>query len=163
MKIYFQNFGINHFKKRKITQVFNQALKMLNIKFGGFSVNVRFVDANEIQALNKQFREIDKVTDVLSFPSLEMVKGIEPSATVLAKNINPEDGLVSLGDIAICKKVCSIQAKEFGHTFKRELCFLALHGLLHLLGFDHMTEEDEKQMQGLAKEILEKQKVKRNV
>ena len=162
MKIYFQNFGFCTFKN-KIKKIYISALETLGLDFKGFSVNLRFTDKTEIQSLNNTFRNIDKATDVLSFPNLDFVKGKGVDARVLSQNISPDDGLVPLGDIAICKEIATLQAKDYGHSFKREVCFLALHGFLHLLGFDHMNIEDEKEMQALTNEILLKQKVGRNV
>lgn len=162
MKIYFQNFGFCTFKG-KIKKIYISALEEVGLGFNGFSVNLRFVDKTEIQGLNKKFRDIDKITDVLSFPNLDFVKGAGVEAQTLSKNISPDDGLVPLGDIAICKEVALNQAKDYGHSFKREVCFLALHGFLHLLGFDHITPEDEDEMQGFANKVLLKQKVGRNV
>ena len=71
------------------------------------------------------------------------------------------NGELFIGDIAICKRVASRQAKEFGHSFKREETFLALHGLLHLLGYDHLNEEDEKIMMSTAEKILDTHKINR--
>ena len=72
-----------------------------------------------------------------------------------------EEGILFLGDIVICKKVAYKQAKEYGHSKKREICFLALHGLLHLLGYDHIEKKDEKLMTKTANSILEKFGVER--
>ena len=160
MKIYFQNFGLSPIK-RKIKKLFLRALEKTGIDFKGFSVNLRLVDAPEIQALNNNFRKIDKPTDVLSFPNFNFVKGQGVSPKEISENISIDDNLAPLGDIAICKAIANAQAKEFGHSYKREVCFLALHGFLHLLGYDHLTPEDEAEMQGIAKEILELEKVKR--
>lgn len=162
MKIYFQNFGFCPYKT-KIKKLFCAALKKINLNFANFSVTLKFTTEEEIKLLNQNFRNIDKITDVLSFPALNFVRGGRVSAKTLTENINPDDGLVSLGDIAICKPVCKRAAKEYGHSFKREVCFLALHGFLHLLGFDHINPDDEQEMQTFAKQILDKQKVKRNV
>ena len=162
MKIYFQNFGFCTFKS-KIKKIYISALEVLGLDFKGFSVNLRFTDKTEIQSLNKSFRNIDKATDVLSFPNLDFVKAKGVDAKLLSKNISPDDGLVPLGDIAICKEIAVLQAKEYGHSFKREVCFLALHCFFHLLGFDHIEKQDEEEMMELANEILLKQKVGRNV
>ena len=162
MKIYFQNFGCCIYKN-KIKKIFYTALEKVGLDFKGFSVNLKFTSQQEIQNLNKTFREHDKITDVLSFPALNLEKGQGISPKELAQNLSPDDGLVLLGDIAICKSVCKRAAKEYRHTFKREVCFLALHGFLHLLGFDHLTPKDEEEMQNITKEILTMQKVKRNV
>lgn len=106
-------------------------------------LSVTFVDKNEIQEINKNYRDKDKVTDVISFALEED----EP-------NIVGLDIPRVLGDIIICTDVAKEQAGSYGHSFERELGFLALHGFLHLLGYDHMNEEDEKEMFGRQKEIL---------
>lgn len=136
--------------KKKIKQLFEIAGQALGEDFSCVNVSVNFVGEEEIQRLNQQFRNVDRVTDVLSFPNLEK------KADESLKNFEGEkvDGVLFLGDIVICKKKAKAQAKEFGHSEKREICFLALHGLLHLLGFDHIEKEDEKKMQTMAEKIL---------
>jgi probable rRNA maturation factor len=94
-----------------------------------------------IRTLNREFRNVDRVTDVLTFPAWE--GEISLSA----------DGY--LGDIMICYDRAKEQAEEFGHSLRRELSFLAVHGVLHLLGYDHMTEADEKRMREKQTAILE--------
>lgn len=158
MKIYYQKFGC-YILRKKIKKVLETALSKMPFDFRGFSVNIKMLAEDEIQDLNKTFRNVDSATDVLSFPYLELEKGNNFDTKKLAKEISPEDGLICLGDIAICKTVAKKQAKTYGHSFKREICFLALHGFLHLLGFDHESEKDEKEMQDFAEEILRKNKV----
>ena len=104
-------------------------------------VCVLVTDAEEIQRLNANYRGIDRVTDVLTFPAWE-------GDAILC----PPDGY--LGDIAICYERAEEQAEEYGHSLERELAFLSVHGSLHLLGFDHMKQEDEKLMLGKQDEIL---------
>ncbi|MDU4450141.1 MAG: rRNA maturation RNase YbeY [Staphylococcus lugdunensis] len=106
-------------------------------------LSVTFVDKEEIQQINKIYRDKDKVTDVISFALEED----EPEITGL------EIPRV-LGDIIICTDVAQEQATTYGHSFERELGFLTLHGFLHLLGYDHMNEEDEKKMFGRQETIL---------
>ncbi|MFK4180204.1 rRNA maturation RNase YbeY [Staphylococcus cohnii] len=106
-------------------------------------LSVTFVDKGEIQQINKMYRDKDKVTDVISFALEED----EPEISGL-------DIPRVLGDIIICTEVAQSQADEYGHLFERELGFLALHGFLHLLGYDHMDEVDEKEMFGRQDEIL---------
>lgn len=96
-----------------------------------------------MQSLNKQFKNKSVPTDVLSFPAFEFNKGKNFNYKEMAKEIDKDDGLISLGDIAICKKIAKEQAKSFKHSFKREICFLALHGFLHLLGYDHSSKEEK--------------------
>ena len=106
-------------------------------------MSVTFVDKDEIQEINKMYRDKDKVTDVISFALEEdepEITGIEMPRV--------------LGDIIICTDVAQEQADSYGHSFERELGFLALHGFLHLLGYDHMNEQDEKQMFGRQDQIL---------
>lgn len=161
MKVYFQNIRC-FLIKRKIKKILNNALKETGINFSGFSVNISFVGEEDIKQLNKTHRKIDKVTDVLSFPFLELNKGKNFNFKELSKEINPKDGLICLGDIIICRSIAKEQAKSFGHSFKREVCFLSLHGFLHLLGFDHTNPDEEKEMNSLVENILNKNKVRRN-
>ncbi|WP_089738873.1 rRNA maturation RNase YbeY [Gracilibacillus ureilyticus] len=109
-------------------------------------LSVTFVDNNEIQRLNKQYRDLDKPTDVLSFALEE--------ETEEEIEIVGEDMPVMLGDIIISLDKAEEQANDYNHTLSRELGFLALHGFLHLLGYDHMEEEEEKKMFGRQEEIL---------
>ncbi|RIP34211.1 rRNA maturation RNase YbeY [Staphylococcus gallinarum] len=110
---------------------------------GEAELSVTFVDKNEIQEINKTYRDKDKVTDVISFALEED----EPEITGL-------DLPRVLGDIIICTDVANEQAESYGHSFERELGFLALHGFLHLLGYDHMNEIDEREMFGRQDQIL---------
>ena len=112
--------------------------KLTNVNF-----NIIIVDNNYIHELNKEYRKIDKETDVITF-ALEDEDSIKL----------PEDIRV-LGDVYISIDKVKEQAKEYGHSIKRELCFLAVHGFYHLLGYDHMTEEDEKVMFKKQEEVLE--------
>ena len=105
-------------------------------------------DDKYIHKINKEYRGIDRPTDVISF-ALEDDKQIDlPDLRVL-------------GDIYISYDKVISQAKEYGHSNKRELCFLAVHGLLHLLGYDHMTKDDEIKMFGLQKELLDSYGIKK--
>lgn len=104
-------------------------------------VCVLITDAEEIQMLNRTYRNIDRVTDVLTFPAWE-------GDAILC----PPDGY--LGDIAICYERAVSQAKDYGHSLERELAFLAVHGALHLLGYDHMEPADERKMLQKQEEIL---------
>ena len=110
--------------------------------------SVVFVDDEEIHRLNKEYRHVDKGTDVISF-------AFEDNEKVRYNDIRV------LGDIYICIPQMKRQAISYGHSEKRELSFLCVHGLLHLLGYDHMTEEDEKIMFGLQELILNEQNIKR--
>ena len=109
-------------------------------------VSVSIVKENEIQEINRQFRGIDRVTDVLSFPLLTFVQG--------EKYEHNELGEVLLGDIIICLKRAQEQAEAYGHSLKREIAFLTAHSMLHLLGYDHMEAEEEGEMFAKQEEIL---------
>lgn len=104
-------------------------------------VNIIFVGLEEIHEINKAYRNVDRSTDVISF-ALEDTEDV----TVYEERV--------LGDIYICLDKVHEQAKEYGHTEIREMAFLIVHGLLHLLGYDHMIKEEEKIMFGLQEEIL---------
>ena len=119
-------------------------------------VTLTYVDSESIQTLNRENRDIDKPTDVLSFPMLDMANGR------LANDIAPEDmeftedgnRILNLGDIIICPEVALNNATTYGHSEERELSFLVAHSLLHLVGFDHIDEEDEKKMVLLQKKLM---------
>lgn len=108
-------------------------------------LSITFVDKSEIQEINKMYRDKDKVTDVISFALEEDEPDIDMSEFNIPR---------VLGDIIICTDVAQEQSESYGHSFERELGFLALHGFLHLLGYDHMNEEDEKEMFGRQVAIL---------
>ncbi|WP_148359194.1 rRNA maturation RNase YbeY [Peribacillus simplex] len=110
-------------------------------------LSVTFVDNDRIREINKEYRHKDSATDVISFALEEMGENeVEIVGAEMPR---------MLGDIIISIERTKEQAEEYGHSFDRELGFLALHGFLHLLGFDHMNEEDEKVMFTKQKEILE--------
>ncbi len=138
--------------KRKIGKIFKIAEKVLGEDFENAYLSVNFVGDEQIKRLNSEFRKIDKVTDVLSFPNLQ--KKAEESLKNFQSDADFDTNMLFLGDVVISKNVAKAQAREFGHSMKREVCFLALHGLLHLLGYDHIEKEDEKIMNKLQDEIL---------
>ncbi|MGN8645516.1 rRNA maturation RNase YbeY [Gracilibacillus sp. HCP3S3_G5_1] len=128
-----------------ISQLLSYAAKQENIEENA-ELSISFVDNNEIQHLNNQYRGLDQPTDVLSF-ALEEAADDE-------MDIAGADIPLALGDIIISVDKTNEQAAEYNHSFSRELGFLALHGFLHLLGYDHMSEEDEKKMFSRQEEIL---------
>lgn len=109
-------------------------------------VSTTLVDNARIRELNKEFREIDRETDVLSFP-LGDENGFE---------VDPDTDAILLGDIVISLEKAQEQAEEYGHSFKREIAFLITHSLFHLLGYDHMTTEEEAEMFAKQEKVLEK-------
>lgn len=108
-------------------------------------VSVTLVDNARIRELNNEFREIDRETDVLSFPM-----GDE------SFEVDPDNDAILLGDIVISLEKAQAQAEEYGHSFRREVAFLLTHSLFHLLGYDHMTPEEEKEMFAKQEAVLER-------
>ena len=109
-------------------------------------ISLSIVTNDEIHDINKQFRNIDSPTDVLSFPQLTFEEGEEADVN--------ENGEIVLGDIIISIDRAKEQAEEYGHSLKRELAFLSVHSMLHLMGYDHMVPEEEENMFRRQKEIL---------
>ena len=126
-------------------QLMETALKLLEVKCDPI-VSVSLVDNRYIHRMNKKYRGIDRPTDVISFAFLD---GQDNREQLLFN-----EGMVALGDIYISVDKAIEQATEYGHSLKRELSFLFVHGLLHLLGYDHMTKEDEEVMFSLQEKIL---------
>lgn len=126
--------------------VLNATLKHEKVKNAIFSII--FVEDDEIHRINREYRKVDRVTDVISF-------AFEDNEEMMYNYIRV------LGDIYICIPQMKRQAINYGHSEKRELSFLAVHGLLHLLGYDHMTKEEEKEMFGLQELILDGENIKR--
>ncbi len=117
--------------------------------------DIILTDEDYIRELNREMRNTDAVTDVLSFPTYDGIRGQELKKEDCEYDID-EDGNILIGSIAICKKRCEEQAEEYGHSFERELNYLATHGVLHLLGYDHMTDEDKAEMRALEEQVLAK-------
>ena len=113
--------------------------KLLNIN--NSFVSIVLTDNKHIHEINKTYRNIDRETDVISFAFIDNDENIKSDIT-------------DLGEIYISLEKAHSQAEDYNHSFEREICFLLVHGLLHLLGYDHMNEKDEKEMFGLQDEIL---------
>jgi probable rRNA maturation factor len=129
----------------EIERVLNFAANKQNVEIHS-EVSVTFVSNERIQEINREYRKKDTPTDVISFAMEELGEGeIEITGSQIPR---------VLGDIIISVPKTKEQAEEYGHSFLRELGFLAVHGFLHLLGYDHMSEDEEKEMFTLQKEIL---------
>lgn len=126
-------------------------------------VNLTLVDNEGIHAINKEFREIDRPTDVLSFPMLsyENVGDFSKLEDDYDDNFNPDTGEIMLGDIVISVDKVLEQAESYGHTTKREYAFLIVHSMLHLFGYDHMTPEEAAVMEAKQKQILDEMNITR--
>ncbi len=133
------NFENNY--EEDFTAIIKQALKTLHIE-DDVEVSCVLVDDERIHEINREYRHIDRSTDVISF-------AMEDNDQFYVEGM-PR----TLGDIFISVDHAKKQAEEYGHSLRREMCFLFTHGILHLLGYDHMTDEQEKEMFGLQDEIL---------
>ena len=125
----------------KIEEAAKACLEMEGVDENLAEISLTFVDMEEIQQLNREYRDTDSVTDVLSFPQFE------------SKDEFPETGEIIMGDVVICTEKAMLQAEEFGHSPEREIIYLFTHSLLHLMGYDHM-EEDEKQIMRQKEEAV---------
>ena len=129
--------------------VFDKCFEEENIQDSKLYITVTFTNPENIQKINKKYRNIDRATDVLSFPMFEK-EDLEEK--IEAKDFLYED---ILGDIIISLEKVEEQAKEYGHSFERELSYMLVHGFYHLMGYDHIEEEDKKQMRKKEEKILE--------
>ena len=112
-------------------------------------ISLTLVDAEEIQQLNRDYRNVDKVTDVLSFPQYDDLNDL------------PEEGEIMLGDVIICRQRAEEQAEEFGHSVEREMVYLFVHSVCHLLGYDHMEDEEKAEMRAKEESVMEQINVTR--
>lgn len=112
------------------------------------------VSPEEIRQINSDNRHIDAVTDVLSFPMLDGIRGKVIKKKDFPYDYDEEEKAIFLGSIVICEERAKEQAAEYGHTLQRELSYLFVHGLMHLFGYDHMTDEDKKQMREKEEQAL---------
>lgn len=119
-------------------------------------ISLSLADEDDIRAVNRNFRNMDRVTDVLSFPMQDFGKPAEYDfLEESADAFHPESGELLLGDIMICVPRMQSQAKEYGHGEKREFAFLVAHSVLHLLGYDHMTEGERECMEDRQRQVMD--------
>ena len=112
-------------------------------------ISLTMVSPEEIRELNRDYRNVDSVTDVLSFPQFE------------GKEDLPEEGELCLGDVVICEDKVREQAAEYGHSYEREFTYLFVHSLLHLLGYDHMNDEEKAVMRNKEEEVMNRLDLRR--
>lgn len=120
------------------------------------SANIVIADDDYLHELNWKFRQIDRATDVLSFPANELSAPIGQAIEAGADLEQGEEGELFLGDVFISLDHAAVQAEEYGNTLEQELCFLAVHGMLHLMGYDHMKEQEEMVMRQKQREVLQR-------
>ena len=135
--------------KNIVKKVFEKCFSIEGLQDSKLYITVTFTNPENIQKINKEYRNIDKPTDVLSFPMFEKEE--------LDKKIQENDFPCQdiLGDIVISIPKVEEQAKEYGHSFERELSYMLVHGFYHLMGYDHMEEEDKKVMRAKEEKVLE--------
>ena len=162
MKVAIRN-NQKKFKVEKSLRDLVRSAAKATLLYMDFSTNVEisvmFTDNDEIKELNRLHRGIDRATDVLSFPLIEY----DEEGNVLSEFMDfNQDGEMVLGDIVISLERAAEQAEEYGHSFSREVGFLTVHSMLHLLGYDHMTPEDEEEMFGYQEDILKEMNLSRD-
>ena len=142
--------GISEDRRAFIRKVIRTALAAEGVDFP-CEVDVLITNDEAIHQVNLDMRGVDRATDVLSFPEFDLTPGQLPEA----ENADPGTGLVPLGDMVISWEHVTAQAKEYGHSNRRELAYLVVHSVLHLLGYDHLDEGPQKrQMRGREEAIL---------
>lgn len=136
-----------------IDRVVEKCFEIENLDENKVYVAITLTTPEEIREINKEFRKIDKETDVLSFPIFEKkdIDMLRKNGEIVDKDM-PQD---VLGDIIISMKKVEEQAKEYGHSVERELAYMVVHGFYHLMGYDHMVEEDKKVMREKEEKVLE--------
>ena len=169
-------FSEENMPEKAVTDKMKEAAELCLEREGvdpeGIEISVSFVESEEIREINKVYRNNDSVTDVLSFPQFEDPEEIrqiqcpeqdagdeEDAEEETFYDEGPES--VLLGDVIICVKRAEEQAAEFGHSIERELVYLFVHSMFHLLGYDHMEEDEKKLMRQAEEEIMSRIKVER--
>ena len=143
--------GVNEGQRAFIRKVIRTALAAEGVDFP-CEVDVSVTGDSGIHAINREMRGVDRPTDVLSFPAFALTPGTLPGE----EDADPGTGLVPLGDMVISMERVAAQAREYGHSNRRELAYLVVHSVLHLLGYDHLDEGPQKrQMRAREEAILE--------
>ncbi|MBO5481227.1 MAG: rRNA maturation RNase YbeY [Clostridia bacterium] len=117
------------------------------------SIELLFVSDTEIKQLNKDTRGVDKVTDVLSYPTLDGICGKPLYKKDFPYDLDEENRLL-IGSVVVCRERARAQAEEYGHSYKRELHYLFVHGIMHCLGYDHIEEQDKILMRQAEEKVL---------
>lgn len=168
INLYRNRYSLDGIEKY-IIEAYNYAVNYLKLPCSDLEVNISFVSKDDIRELNRVHRDKDSITDVLSFPTL-----LRPNETDMhllgdtltkdnfALDIDHETGNIVLGDICICMYQAKKQAKDFGNSNEREITYLAVHGLLHLLGYDHIKDSDKAIMRKAEEDIMTKVKLERD-
>ena len=155
-EIIYNDIEKNKEYEETIKKVIEQCFKEEKLEKYKLLITITLTSMENIRKINKQYRNIDKATDVLSFP---MFQKDELEQKILKKDFKNED---ILGDIIISVEKVYEQAKEYNHSFERELSYMVVHGFYHLMGYDHIKEEDKKIMRPKEEKILNDLKIERN-
>jgi len=144
--------NINTNASLQLSKLLESIIKYAIIEEAGredFELSLTITNNKEMRCINKEQRNIDAFTDVLSFPLIDFSSNDE-----ILEYSNPETDDIMLGDIVLSLEQAEIQAKDYGHSLEREAAYLCVHGVLHLFGYDHMQEEDKLNMRSREEEIL---------
>lgn len=155
VEVVYDGIDENKEYEKLINKVINECFKNENMQGLKLYVSITLTVPEVIHKLNKEYRNIDKATDVLSFPMFEA----EELEQIKKENLDEED---ILGDMVISIPRVEEQAVEYGHSFERELAYMCVHSFYHLLGYDHMVEEDKKKMRAKEDEVLNILKITRD-
>ena len=154
-EIIYQDIEENKEYEKTIKKVLEQCFKEEKLENSKLYITITLTNSKNIRKINKEYRNIDKATDVLSFPMYEKE---ELEEKIAKQHYEHED---VLGDIVISIEKVEEQAKEYGHSFERELSYMIVHGFYHLMGYDHIEEEDKKKMRPKEEKILNTLKIVR--
>ena len=144
-----------------LQEVINTTFKVLKQPVKDVKYNLYVVSKAFIHDLNLTTRGVDRATDVLSYPTTDIKAGEVLDLNKYKYDIDPMDNSLLVGEIFICNEVAKVQAKKYNHSYRREFCFLFLHGVLHCLGYDHIEESDRVLMEQMQDKILNKCKITR--
>lgn len=147
---------------KQVKKVVTKTLEFMEFEFD-VELSVMIVPEDIIRQINLETRNVDSVTDVLSFPMISYIKPLDPSEELNENSsaFNPDTGELVLGDIVLCDARIRQQSIEFGHSLEREFSFLIVHSILHLMGYDHIEDEEREIMEQKQNEIMEYLKIKR--
>lgn len=168
-EIIYKGIDINDEYEKTIKKVVDKCFEVENLQNTNLYMSITLTNPEEIKTINKQYRNINKATDVLSFPMFEkeeldtMVQDSAKKDQVDDTENDENQVRDILGDIVISIQKVQEQAKEYGHSFERELSYMVVHGFYHLMGYDHMIEDDKKQMRAKEENILEKLNISRDL
>ena len=165
-EIIYKGIDTNDEYEKTIKKVVDKCFEVENLQNTNLYMSITLTNPEEIKTINKQYRNINKATDVLSFPMFEKEE-LDTMVQDSAKKDQVDDTENQvrdiLGDIVISIQKVQEQAKEYGHSFERELSYMVVHGFYHLMGYDHMVEDDKRQMRAKEENILEKLNISRDL